>query len=104
MPAGNEKECALILAKSGHEGCGVFPVGLLEDVVGFFRGQKNLENALAGNPIRFEDHIPRAIDFGLVRGQDRAKKAAVIAAAGGHNLLMLGSITPLALSCYPAAV
>ena len=32
VPAGNEKECALILAKPGHDGCGVFPVGLLEDV------------------------------------------------------------------------
>lgn len=89
VPAGNEKECALILAAPGHEGCGVFPVGLLEDAIEFFRGRKQLENALS-NPIKFEDHIPPAIDFGLVRGQERAKAAAVIAAAGGHNLLMVG--------------
>lgn len=89
VPAGNEKECALILAKPGHEGCGVFPVSLLEEVIEFFRGQKQLENALV-NPIQFEDVIPRAVDFGLVRGQERAKAAAVIAAAGGHNLLMVG--------------
>ncbi len=27
IPAGNEKECALIMAKPGHEGCGVYPAG-----------------------------------------------------------------------------
>lgn len=89
VPSGNEKECALILAKPGHEGCGVFPVGLLEHAIEYFRGTRTLENALA-QPIKFESHIPPATDFGHVRGQERAKAAAVIAAAGGHNLLMVG--------------
>lgn len=89
VPAGNEKECALILAKPGHEGCKVYPVSLLEEVIGFFRGNRRLEDALRQS-IKFEDHIPTAIDFGVVRGQLRAKNAAVIAAAGGHNLLMVG--------------
>jgi magnesium chelatase family protein len=89
VPSGNEKECALILAKPGHEGCGVYPVSLLEDVIAFFQGKKGIDNALL-QPIKFEDHIPVAIDFGMVRGQLRAKNAAVIAAAGGHNLLMVG--------------
>lgn len=89
VPSGNEKECALILAKPGHEGCSVHPVSMLEDVIAFFRGRKVLENALA-QPIRFEDHIPEAVDFGMIRGQEHAKNAAVIAAAGGHNLLMVG--------------
>jgi magnesium chelatase family protein len=89
VPSGNEKECALILASAGHEGCRVFPVALLEEVIEFFHGKRELENALA-NPIQFEDVIAKAVDFGLVRGQDRAKAAAVIAAAGGHNLLMVG--------------
>jgi magnesium chelatase family protein len=89
VPTGNEKECALILAKPGHEGCGVYPVSLLEDVIEFFRGRKQLDNALTSR-VEFEDHIPKAVDFGLVRGQERAKAAAVIAAAGGHNLLMIG--------------
>jgi magnesium chelatase family protein len=89
VPTGNEKECALILAKPGHEGCGVYPVSLLEDVIEFFRGRKQLDNALTQR-VAFEDHIPKAVDFGLIRGQERAKAAAVIAAAGGHNLLMVG--------------
>lgn len=89
VPAGNEKECALILAKPGHDGCGVFPVSGLEDVMQFFRGAKTLENAL-NEPVRFDNHIPACIDFGRIRGQDRAKRAALIAAAGAHNLLLIG--------------
>lgn len=89
VPAGNEKECALILAKPGHEGCSVHPVSILEEVIEFFRGRRKLENALR-QTIRFENAIPKAPDFGLIRGQQRAKRAAVIAAAGGHNLLLIG--------------
>jgi magnesium chelatase family protein len=89
VPAGNERECALILAKPGHEGCRVYPVSTLEEVVDFFRGKRRLENALK-EEIKFESVIPRAVDFGRIKGQDRAKQAAIIAAAGGHNLLMIG--------------
>jgi len=89
IPAGNEKECALILAKPGHEGCGVYPVSTLDEVIDFFRGTKQLENALR-NDIKFDNHIPKCVDFGRIRGQDAAKEAAVIAAAGGHNLLLIG--------------
>ena len=89
VPAGNEKECALILAKPGHKGCGVYPAETLEDVLEFFRGRSKLPNAMRQS-IRFEPVIDRAPDFGKIRGQAEAKRAAVIAAAGGHNLLMVG--------------
>ena len=89
VPAGNEKECALILAKPGHEGCRVLPVSTLEEVVEYFQGKRKLENALR-QEIRFESFIPPAVDFGAIRGQAAAKEAAIITAAGGHNLLMIG--------------
>lgn len=89
VPAGNEKECALILAKPGHENCGIYPVSLLEEVIDFFQGKRKLENALKQG-IHFEKIIPKAPDFGIIRGQDHAKEAACIAAAGGHNLLLIG--------------
>lgn len=89
VPAGNEKEVALILAKPGHEGCGVFPVATLEEVIDYFRGTGKLENALK-NGIKFESLIERAVDFGSIKGQAEAKEAACISAAGGHNLLLIG--------------
>lgn len=89
VPAGNEKECALILAKPGHDGCRVFAVSTLEEVVQFFQGKRKLENALR-QEIRFESVIGKAVDFAAIRGQDKAKEAAIIAAAGGHNLLLIG--------------
>ena len=79
----------MILAKKGHEGCGIFPVATLDEVINYFRGSAKLENALKQG-IQFENLIPRAIDFGKIRGQQRAKDAACIAAAGGHNLLLIG--------------
>ncbi|QDV76687.1 YifB family Mg chelatase-like AAA ATPase [Botrimarina mediterranea] len=89
VPSGNEKECALIMAKPGHEGCAVYSVGLLEEAIEYFAGKRVLENALKQR-ISFESHIPPAPDFGQVRGQQAAKDAAMLAAAGGHNLLMIG--------------
>lgn len=89
VPAGNEKECALILAKPGHEGCRVLGVSMLEEVVEFFKGKRRLEDALR-QEIRFDHATPKAVDFSVIRGQERAKEAAIIAAAGGHNLLLIG--------------
>jgi magnesium chelatase family protein len=89
VPTGNEKEAALILAKPGHEGCGVFPVSVLSDVYDYFAGRRTLENALKQR-ITFESIIQKAVDFGKIRGQQDAKDAAVLAAAGGHNLLLIG--------------
>lgn len=89
VPAGNEKECALILAKPGHEGCGVFPVSTLEEVIDFFKGKRSLDNALK-EKIAFEPAFEKAVDFGRIRGQKAAREAAIISAAGGHNLLLIG--------------
>jgi magnesium chelatase family protein len=89
VPYGNEKECALILAKPGHERCGIFPVASLDELIGYFQGHGVLDNALKSG-IKFENHIPKAIDFGRIRGQQKAKDAAMVSAAGGHNLLLIG--------------
>ena len=89
VPSGNEKECVLILAKPGHEGCRVFPVSTLDEVIDFFKGGRTLDNALR-EPVQFEPAIQKAVDFGRIRGQEAAREAAIISAAGGHNLLLIG--------------
>ncbi len=89
VPAGNEKETALILKDGAHEGCSVYAVAHLSEVVEFFAGTRKLENALKER-IVFESVVEKSVDFGKIRGQEMAKEAALICAAGGHNLLLIG--------------
>jgi magnesium chelatase family protein len=67
----------------------VYPAETLEEVLEFFRGRSRLPNALRER-VEFQPIIDKATDFGRIRGQELAKRAALIAAAGGHNLLLIG--------------
>ena len=55
----------------------------------FLLERKKLENALK-QKIEFQSHIDAPVDFGAIKGQESAKEAAIISAAGGHNLLLVG--------------
>ena len=83
-PEDNAREAALA------EGLEVIPVGSLADVVDFCNGQKGIP-ALSFDPAElFRDGRIYPIDFKDIRGQDQAKRALEIAAAGAHHLLMVG--------------
>ncbi|MEM1304796.1 MAG: YifB family Mg chelatase-like AAA ATPase, partial [Planctomycetota bacterium] len=58
--------------------------------VGFFGGTVEIEPEPYRVGDLFARHGSYDIDFADVRGQEMAKRAMTIAAAGGHNLLMLG--------------
>lgn len=80
VPGGNAAEAAAV------PGITVTGVWSLRELIGVLRGEVDPEPANR----RPSPPPPRAPDLGEVRGQAQAKRALVIAAAGGHSLLMSG--------------
>ena len=84
VPQQNATEASVV------EGIEVIAVDTLTQTVGFFSGQLELEPISSPIDSLFENFTNYPVDFSDVRGQEMAKRAVMVAAAGAHNLLMLG--------------
>ncbi|MCD1147081.1 YifB family Mg chelatase-like AAA ATPase [Peptoniphilus sp. KCTC 25270] len=82
VPKENVEECAVI-----HD-MEIYPVENLREVVEFLNGELEISSYYIENPMKKERVY--SVDFSEIQGQEQIKRAMEIAAAGGHNILMIG--------------
>lgn len=85
LPAANEREAAIV------EGIEVYGMSQLSEVADFFEGKSSPTPAHVDARAEFFARLnDYEFDFSDVKGQENIKRALEIAAAGGHNVILIG--------------